>query len=57
LTFRLFDIGVNFFVGDNNSGKSLVFETVDFISTKTDRRDMMHLNGRDMIIGGSVRQV
>jgi len=29
-----FDIGVNFFVGDNNCGKSTIFEAIDFIRTK-----------------------
>lgn len=30
----IFDKGVNFFVGDNNCGKSSVFEAIDFIRTK-----------------------
>lgn len=30
----LFDKGINFFVGDNNCGKSSVFEAIDFIVQK-----------------------
>lgn len=36
-----FDNGVNFFVGDNNCGKSTVFEAVDFIRTKKDRSEVI----------------
>lgn len=36
-----FDIGVNFFVGDNNCGKSSVFEAIDFIRTKKTREDVI----------------
>ncbi len=36
-----FDKGVNFFVGDNNCGKSSVFEAVDFIRTKRDRNEII----------------
>ncbi len=37
----VFDTGVNFFVGDNNSGKSSVFEAIDFIRTKKDRDEIV----------------
>jgi len=37
----IFDSGVNFFVGDNNRGKSSVFEAVDFIRTKKDRDEII----------------
>jgi predicted ATP-dependent endonuclease of OLD family len=37
----IFDKGVNFFVGDNNCGKSSVFEAIDFIRTKKDRDDVI----------------
>ncbi|EKE16328.1 MAG: hypothetical protein ACD_11C00020G0033 [uncultured bacterium] len=37
----LFDKGVNFFVGDNNCGKSSVFEAIDFIRTKKDRSEVI----------------
>ena len=36
-----FDKGVNFFVGDNNCGKSSVFEAVDFIRSKKDRNEVI----------------
>ena len=36
-----FDKGVNFFVGDNNCGKSTVFEAVDFIRTKKARDEVI----------------
>jgi putative ATP-dependent endonuclease of OLD family len=36
-----FDKGVNFFVGDNNCGKSSVFEAIDFIRTKKDRSEVI----------------
>lgn len=36
-----FDSGVNFFVGDNNCGKSSVFEAVDFIRSKKDRSEVI----------------
>jgi len=37
----IFDKGVNFFVGDNNCGKSTVFEAIDFICTKKDRDEVI----------------
>ena len=37
----VFDKGVNFFVGDNNCGKSSVFEAIDFIRTKKDRSEII----------------
>lgn len=37
----IFDKGVNFFVGDNNCGKSSVFEAIDFIRTKRDRNEII----------------
>ncbi len=33
--------GINFFVGDNNCGKSTVFEAIDFIRTKKDRDEII----------------
>ncbi|NMC36269.1 ATP-binding protein [Candidatus Beckwithbacteria bacterium] len=36
-----FDKGVNFFVGDNNCGKSSVFEAIDFIRTKKNRDEVI----------------
>lgn len=36
-----FDKGVNFFVGDNNCGKSSVFEAIDFIRTKKNREEVI----------------
>ncbi len=36
-----FNKGVNFFVGDNNCGKSTVFEAIEFIRTKKDRDDVI----------------
>jgi len=36
-----FDEGVNFFVGDNNCGKSTVFEAIDFIRTKKERYEVI----------------
>jgi putative ATP-dependent endonuclease of the OLD family len=36
-----FDKGVNFFVGDNNCGKSSVFEAIDFIRSKKDRNEVI----------------
>ena len=36
-----FDKGVNFFVGDNNCGKSSVFEAIDFIRTKKERNEVI----------------
>ena len=43
-----FDRGVNFFVGDNNCGKSSVFEAIDFIRSKKERNEVItktELNG------------
>lgn len=37
----IFDRGVNFFVGDNNCGKSSVFEAIDFIRSKRDRSEVI----------------
>lgn len=37
----IFDKGINFFVGDNNCGKSSVFEAIDFIRTKRDRSEII----------------
>lgn len=37
----IFDKGVNFFVGDNNCGKSSAFEAIDFIRTKIDRNEII----------------
>ena len=37
----LFDKGVNFFVGDNNCGKSSVFEAIDFIRSKKERSEVV----------------
>ncbi len=37
----IFDKGVNFFVGDNNCGKSSAFESIDFIRTKIDRNEII----------------
>ena len=37
----VFDKGVNFFVGDNNCGKSSVFEAIDFIRTRKDRSEII----------------
>ncbi|MDR2251504.1 MAG: ATP-binding protein [Endomicrobium sp.] len=36
-----FDSGVNFFVGDNNCGKSSVFEAIDFIRTSKAKKDII----------------
>lgn len=36
-----FDVGVNFFVGDNNCGKSTVFEAIDFIRAKKTRDEVI----------------
>ena len=36
-----FDKGVNFFVGDNNCGKSSIFEAIDFIRSKKDRNEVI----------------
>ena len=33
--------GVNFFVGDNNCGKSTVFEAIDFVRTKKDESEII----------------
>lgn len=47
-----FDKGVNFFVGDNNCGKSSVFEAIDFIRTKKNRDEVItktELEGEDFI--------
>jgi predicted ATP-dependent endonuclease of OLD family len=40
----IFDSGVNFFVGDNNCGKSSVFEAIEFIRTKRNREDVITKN-------------
>ncbi len=37
----ILDKGVNFFVGDNNCGKSSVFEAIDFICSKKDRDEII----------------
>lgn len=37
----IFDKGVNFFVGDNNCGKSSVFEAIDFIRSKKERNEVI----------------
>jgi predicted ATP-dependent endonuclease of OLD family len=39
-----FDNGVNFFVGDNNCGKSSVFEAIDFLRAKRDRNEVITKN-------------
>lgn len=47
-----FDKGVNFFVGDNNCGKSSVFEAIDFIRTKKNRDEVItktELEGEDFV--------
>jgi predicted ATP-dependent endonuclease of OLD family len=47
-----FDKGVNFFVGDNNCGKSSVFEAIDFIRTKKDRTEVItktEIEGDDFV--------
>lgn len=47
-----FDKGVNFFVGDNNCGKSSVFEAIDFIRTKKNRDEAItktELEGDDSV--------
>lgn len=36
-----FGAGMNFFVGDNNCGKSSIFEAVDFIRTKRERNEVI----------------
>ncbi|WKZ30158.1 MAG: AAA family ATPase [Candidatus Dojkabacteria bacterium] len=36
-----FDKGINFFVGDNNCGKSSVFEAIEFIRTKKNRDEVI----------------
>jgi len=36
-----FDKGMNFFVGNNNCGKSSIFEAIDFIRTKKERNDII----------------
>jgi len=36
-----FDSGLNFFVGNNNCGKSSVFEAIDFIRSKKDRSEVI----------------
>jgi predicted ATP-dependent endonuclease of OLD family len=37
----VFDKGINFFVGDNNCGKSSVFEAIDFIRSKKERNEVV----------------
>jgi len=47
-----FDSGVNFFVGDNNCGKSSVFEAIDFIRSKKPRDEVItktQLDGSDYV--------
>lgn len=47
-----FDKGVNFFVGDNNCGKSSVFEAIDFIRTKRSRDEVItktEVDGEDFV--------
>lgn len=47
-----FDRGVNFFVGDNNCGKSTIFEAIDFIRTKKDRDEVItktEIEGNDYV--------
>ncbi|MDR3232298.1 MAG: AAA family ATPase [Planctomycetaceae bacterium] len=43
----LFDAGVNFFVGDNNCGKSTIFEAIDFIRTKRSRDEVITKKATD----------
>jgi len=43
----IFDVGLNFFVGDNNCGKSSVFEAIDFIRTKKTRDEVITKNSND----------
>src|SRR5207244_1508752 len=48
----IFDKGVNFFVGDNNCGKSSIFEAIDFIRTKRDRNEIItktKIDGDDFV--------
>lgn len=48
----VFDRGVNFFVGDNNCGKSSVFEAIDFIRSKKERNEVItktELNGEGFV--------
>lgn len=47
-----FDKGVNFFIGDNNCGKSSVFEAIDFIRTKRIREEVITksvISGSDFV--------
>ena len=47
-----FDKGINFFVGDNNCGKSSVFEAIDFIRTKKNRDEVItktEIEGEDFV--------
>lgn len=47
-----FGKGVNFFVGDNNCGKSSIFQAIDFIRTKKDRAEVItktQLEGSDFV--------
>lgn len=37
----VFDKGVNFFVGDNNCGKSSIFEAIDFIRSRKERDEII----------------
>jgi recombinational DNA repair ATPase RecF len=39
-----FDSGINFFVGDNNCGKTSVFEAIDFIRSKKTREEVITKN-------------
>ncbi len=47
-----FDKGINFFVGDNNCGKSTVFEAIDFICAKKERNEVItktEIEGDDFV--------
>ena len=39
-----FDKGINFFVGDNNCGKSSVFQAIDFVCTKRTKDEVITKN-------------
>ena len=36
-----FHKGVNFFVGDNNCGKSSIFHAIDFVRSKKEREEVI----------------